>query len=102
MCIRDSLENYMSKNRGNTPEFWKATADTIAYHENAIPMTGSMSLTDRRLGEDLVKDSSNLRLRVSLTRMHLKLQSRDTSMYLMRCLGTNPTHKYYVRRMQLS
>lgn len=44
------LENYMSENRGNTPEFWKATADTIAYHENAIPMTGSMSLTRPQIG----------------------------------------------------
>lgn len=44
------LENYMSENRGNTPEFWKATADTIAYHENAIPMTGSMSLTRKQIG----------------------------------------------------
>ena len=44
------LEDYMAKNRGNTREFWRATADTIAYHENAIPMTGSMSLTRPQIG----------------------------------------------------
>ena len=44
------LEDYMSRTRGNTREFWKATADTIAYHENAIPMTGRMSLSRPQIG----------------------------------------------------
>ncbi len=44
------LENYMAKTRGQTPEYWKATADTLVYHENAIPMTGSMSLTRPQIG----------------------------------------------------
>ena len=30
----NKLENYLAESRGNTPEFWKATADTIAYHES--------------------------------------------------------------------
>jgi hypothetical protein len=29
-----TLEHYLAENRGQTPEFWRATADTLAFHES--------------------------------------------------------------------
>lgn len=45
-----TLEDYMARTRGGSRNTWKAAADTIAYHENAVPMTGSMDLKRPQIG----------------------------------------------------
>lgn len=46
----EDLEDYLAQTRGQDYEFWKATMDTLVYHENAIPMTGSMDPKRKQIG----------------------------------------------------
>ena len=56
IMTKSMLEDYLSKTRGQTSEFWKQTGDTIAYHESGHSQR--MSPTARQI----TNNSIHLRL----------------------------------------
>ena len=54
IMTKSMLEDYLSKTRGQTSEFWKQTGDTIAYHESGHSQR--MSPTARQITNNNEKD----------------------------------------------